>query len=500
MFYPNRKLRKSSKDAIVNFTNFQKCMNTDTDEAILPYKEAKLSYNFNVKNGALCTGYGVKELTLPKLTLPGERVIKTPGKDIKQLWKYRYYNQIDKRDDSQIVCMDSDGQLYYVLLQDNSSACCPIFRQTPFKGIPTAINYRLNSIDTLIFSSEEDGMWKYATNFGLTEVEDSPHIVSMCLHYERLFAVVGGERNRLAFSANLDPTNWKADLSNGGFIDLQDERGALQKVITFNDYVYVFRDYGVTKVSAYGDQTDFSVSQLFVSSVKLYGNTVTVCGNKIMLLTRDGIHSFDGYSTHKLNLGIDELFKNVENDSACGVYYKNKFLLACKLNFNDDEKVGCENYDGGYVNNALIELDLVTNELSITRGVDIASMVVVDDPRFAKVVVCLNGEHSKKFGELCEDGCVFGQPLTKKWVSPKSNMGYPTKIKHIKECLIKSKSPCTIVIKTEEETKNFEVLGKEMSQRIKLNMIGEQIEVSFKSNTSEQTYISCPQISISIGG
>lgn len=500
MFYPNRKLRKSSKDAVVNFTNFQKCMNTDIDEAILPYKEAKLSYNFNVKNGALCTGYGIKELTLPKLTLPGERVIKNPGKDIKQIWKYRYYNQIDKRDDSQIVCMDSDGQLYYILLQDNSSACCPIFRQTPFKGIPTAINYRLNSVDTLIFSSEEDGMWKYATNFGLTEVEDSPHIVSMCLHYERLFAVVGGERNRLAFSANLDPTNWKADLSNGGFIDMQDERGALQKVITFNDYVYVFRDYGVSKVSAYGDQTDFSVSQLFVSSVKLYGNTVTVCGNKIMLLTRDGIHSFDGYSTHKLNLGIDDLFKNVENNNACGVYYKNKFLLACKLNFNDDEKVGCEDYEGGYVNNALIELDLVTNEISITRGIDIASMIVVDDPRFAKVVVCLNGEHSKKFGELCEDGCVFGKPLTKKWVSPKSNMGYPTKIKHIKECLIKTKSPCTIVIKTEKETKNFEVLGKGTSQRVKINMIGEQIEVSFKSNALEDEYISCPQISISIGG
>ena len=55
-------------------------------------------------------------------------------------------------------------------------------------------------------------------------------------------------------------------------------------------------------------------------------------------------------------------------------------------------------------------------------------------------------------------------------------------------------------VETEKETKNFEVLGKETSQRIKLNMIGEQIEVSFKSNTSEQTYISCPQISISIGG
>ena len=31
MFYPNRKLRKTSKQAVVNFTNFQKCMNTDTD-------------------------------------------------------------------------------------------------------------------------------------------------------------------------------------------------------------------------------------------------------------------------------------------------------------------------------------------------------------------------------------------------------------------------------------------------------------------------------------
>ena len=89
----------------------------------------------------------------------------------------------------------------------------------------------------------------------------------MCLHYERLFAVVGGERNRLAFSANLEPTDWTEDLSSGGFIEMQDERGGLNRVISYNDYIYVFRDFGVARVSAYGDQTDFSVSQLFISSV-----------------------------------------------------------------------------------------------------------------------------------------------------------------------------------------------------------------------------------------
>lgn len=498
MFYPNIKLRKGSKSAKVDFTNFEKCMDTETDEALLPYKQAKISYNFNVKKGALCSGYGFKDLTLPKIT-EGERTIVAPGTDIKKMWKYKYYDQVNQKDDSQIVFIDSTGQLYYVLIHNNSALSLPLLYQTLFESIPNAINYRLDSQDTLIFSSDKDGMWKYALNKGLVQVENAPHIVSMCLHYERLFAIVGGEQNRLAFSANLDPTNWEQDLSSGGFIDMQDERGALEKVVSFNDYVYVFREYGVSKVSAYGDQTEFSVSHLFVSSVKLYGNTVTVCGNKIFLLTRDGIHVFDGYSAQKLNLGIDSLFKDVKNDNACGVYFKNKFLLACRLNFDDGEQIGCEAYSGGYVNNALIELDLVSNEISITRGVDIASMVVLDDTKFAKVAVCFNGEHSKRLGEICEDGCIFGTPLPKKWVSPKSNMGFPTKIKHIKECLIKTKSPCRIHISTEKQTKSFVVTGKPISQRVKLNIIGEQIEVAFSANNAGETYISCPQITLSIG-
>ena len=499
MFYPNKKLRKGSVSAKVNFTNFEKSMDTQTDEALLPYKSAKISYNFNVKKGALCTGYGFKDLTLPKINSEVQRTITTPGKSLKQIWKYKCYSQYDERQDDEILFIDSEGQLYFVLIHDNAPFSYPLVNTEKFLGIPNAINYRLNSKDTLIFSSEKDGMWTYVVNNGLTKIENAPHIVSMCLHYERLFAIVGGERNRLAFSANLDPTDWKEDLSSGGFIEMQDERGALEKVVSYNDYIYVFREYGVSKISAYGDQTDFSVSHLFVSSVKLYGNTVTVCGNKILLLTRDGIHTFDGYSAHKLNLGIDDLFKDVKNNNACGVYFKNKFLLACRLNFNDGEQIGCESYSGGYINNALIELDLVTNEVSITRGVDIASMVVLDDPRFAKVAVCFNGEYSTRLGELCEDGCIFGTPLQKKWISPKSNMGYPTKIKHIKECLIKTKSPCTITIQTDKQQKSFSVLGKETSQRVKLNMIGEQIEVRFEANNTGETYISCPQISLSIG-
>ena len=498
MFYPNLKLGKKVTSAKVNFTAFEKCMDTETDEALLPYKTAKMSYNFDVKKGALTNGYGFKDLCLPNYHTDGERQLIIPDEPIKKAWVYRYYYDNYQAFEPELICYGESGQLYFCCIHDDSPFVLKIPQDTMLTEIPNAVNYKLNSQDTMIFSSNKDGMWKYVLNGGVTKVDGAPSIISMCLHYERLFAVVGGQRNRLAFSANLDPTNWSEDLSNGGFIEMQDDRGCLSKVVSFNDYVYVFREYGVSKVSAYGNQTDFSVSHLFVSSVKLYGNTVTVCGNKILLLARDGVHSFDGYSTKRLQLGIDELFKNVENDNACAVCFKNKFLLACRLNFADGKHVGCEAHDCGYINNALLEIDLTTNEVSITRGVDIASMLVIDDKNVAKVTACFNGEYSKRIGELTNDGMLFGVPLEKCWLSPKSNLGYPTKIKHIKDCLIKTKSACKITIMSDGECKSFSVNGKETSQRVKLNVHGEQIQVGFEVDAMGETYISCPQISLEI--
>lgn len=498
MFYYKPRLKKSVTNAKITFTNFENAMDTEVDDALLPYKSAKLSYNFNVKNGALKNGYGFRDLHLPHWTESGERQIIPPASPVKKMWHYKHYSENLKKNNDELVLFCENGEIHTCQLVSDSPFVGKILESVDTTAIPKAVNYRLNSEDALIISSESDGMWKYVFNHAIEKVEGAPYIKSMCLHYERLFAVCGGERNRLAFSANLDPTNWSEDLSSGGFIEMQDERGALSKVISYNDYIYVFRDFGVARVSAYGDQTDFSVSQLFVSSVKLYGETVTLCGNKVLLLARDGIHQFDGYSTRKLNLGIDKLFDGVENENAVGLYYHNKFFLACRLNFNDGEQVGCEAYDGGYTNNALIEIDLSTNELSITRGVDIASMLALDDGTFSKVVACFNGEYSGRLGELTEDGKVFGNVLSKVWKSPKSNMGYPTRVKHIKECLIKTKTDCKIFVATDKQKKEFFVRGKDISQRIKINISGEQVELGFRVEADGETEISCPQIMVGI--
>ena len=65
MFYSKKLITKKVSTYKLNFTAFSNTMNTEIDDAILPHKYAKLSYNFKVANGALSTGIGFEELTLP---------------------------------------------------------------------------------------------------------------------------------------------------------------------------------------------------------------------------------------------------------------------------------------------------------------------------------------------------------------------------------------------------------------------------------------------------
>lgn len=502
MFYTKPMLYKNVTSLKLNFTAFSKSMYTETDDELMPFKRAKISFNFNVKNGALTDGFGFENLKLPKTStdLSDERQIVTPGTNIKKVWHFKYFDQDLKKPAHQLLLYCEGGQIYWAKFYSIDPFASPVATTTLYpNAIPNALNYRLNGVDYMIFSSSQDGMWLHTQNKQISKVENAPEIVSMCIHYERLFAIVAGEQNRLAFSDDFDPTNWSQSLTEGGFIEMLDERGKLTKVLSFNDYVYVFREFGVARVSAYGDQSDFSVSQLFVSGIKMYGNTVCACGDSIMLLTKDGLNVFNGYSTKKLQLGIDKLFENVENDNAVAIFYEGKYLLACRLNFDDDRQIGCEAAEGGYVNNALIEYELSTGEISITRGVDIASMTVLDDGNVSKVVACFNGEHSTKLGQLTNDSTVFGTALKKVWVSPKSAFGYPGKIKHIKDCIIKTKTKCTLTIVTDDKVKKFSILGSEKSQRIRLGVFGEQIEIAFETD-SKNASISAPQIRANVSG
>ena len=121
---------------------------------------------------------------------------------------------------------------------------------------PESECYNFNGTDVIIFSKSGGGICIY-DGVTATVVNDAPIITSMCVHNERLFVTTGGVDNALWFSDDFDPTNWNVSLTEAGFIDMNDFRGDMKRVVSFGDYLYVFRTFGITRITAYSDQRLF---------------------------------------------------------------------------------------------------------------------------------------------------------------------------------------------------------------------------------------------------
>lgn len=499
MFYKKPLLVKNTSNVKLKVSNFAGGVNTEIDENSLPMKYAKLSYNYRLSNGALKTGIGFNTLKFLNSNSGSEEhsltFIEAPT-EINKVWLFPFYNTSTKEKEH-LLLISGDNKMYYSHIISDHEFIYEINNPVSFTSVPNAIYYNLNGEDVMLITSATDGMLVFHPQIINPLLTDAPKITSMCRHYERIFAIEEGKRTKLVFSANLDPTNWNVDIDEAGHIDLADERGALEKVVSFNDYVYIFKEYGISRLSAYGDQTEFSISNLFVSSGKIYGNSVCLCGDRIMFLSKDGIYAFNGYSTSKLSLNIESLFSGMDNENCASAYFNGKYYLALKLNFNDDKAVGCENFEGGCVNNALLEIDLKTGDIEIVRGVDIKSLCAIEYERVSKLVAAFNGEHKNKLAELTLDGNIFDNPLKKSWLSSFTNLGYPNKTKKIKCVNLIAKKPCTFKLKTDKEERCYQVEGSNKTTTILTNLPGEMFQFEFESEHCEAE-ISNVEIEISI--
>jgi hypothetical protein len=309
----------------------------------------------------------------------------------------------------------------------------------------------------------------------------------MVLHGERLFVTVAGERNAVWFSDDLDPTNWDASLTGGGFIQMMDERGALNKVISYLNYVYVFRSYGISRISALGSQSDFSVSNLFVAGGKIYPDTVALCGDTVVFLAEDGLYAFDGLSARRLLKNLDGLVE--DGASAIGSYASGKYYLAFRRE-TDGDKVGVES--GEYENNALLVVELTSGRYALSRGMDIRNFCFLDD--YGMTAVTRDGKN----GKVDKCGSLYGVALKKRWKIPKTDMGVVEK-KLIKELYLFTEYPCTVTLVGDEKRKTILFDGKNTVQRKRLTFASRRLGVEIESNVIKAG-ISRPTLTTVKGG
>ena len=428
----------------INVPNFLSGVNTAYDQSVLSPSVAASCYNFDFTSGALkgCTGFA-------DLGVKADSVwVYRPTSGEKYLM-YCYKGEIFYRDEKGVT-RKLDG--------------------IKLSGVPKAIGYRLYGEDVVLICSPSDNMVVWNGSDDAYYVSSSPLITSMAMHYERLFVTTSEEANTLWFSDDLDPTNWNTEMSEGGFIELVDERGALIKVISFLNYVYIFRERGISRLTAYADQSEFSVSNLYVTGGKIYPGSIALCGDRVIFASSDGLFSFDGVSTRRILSNLDGLITPDQNSVAA--YHDGKYYLALKTNFDDSDDLG--------TNNAVLIYG--DNGYTLMRGYDVGEFYSDGDTLYA---IINNNIHT--LGGRCDKA--------KRWRVPLTDLG-SGRLKMIKVLYIDTKTDITLRVCLDGKEKVFTVKGKDTTSRVNINLPGRKFGMTIDCTASEPL-ISRPQITFS---
>jgi len=453
------------------------------------------NYNVDCSLGVVKKAKGLSELTLPvSQFLSGTKNLEyLDGINIKRVWRYKYYSDYNSRYDYMLVVLGSDNHLY----------CCNIFAAsgtlqkittTPFTSQPTALNFRVNGRDVMgFFSPTDDCLVWYCDEYPYT-VSSMPKFSSLCLHNERLFAIDSEKNYLVRYSSNLNPLDWKSNVTttSGGVIELNDYKGQLKSLVSFLDNIYVFRDFGISKISSYVASSAFTAVNIFNSSAKIYAQTACICGKNIYFLAEDGLYKLDGYNVEKVNTSLNNLFLKTKQEDVNFCFYEGKLYISCKLDYNDNTVVGCESEENT-VNNTLIEYDIETNNYTIIRGVDVTCMLAVRDLFLSRLIFCLNNSYSNKLWQLSESSRIGTTILAKKWQSEKIHFNLLDKQKILKEINFICKQNCKIEVSTEIDKKSFSLQGSETLQRVPINVVGKVFDVTVFSN-NEDIFVSSMQL------
>lgn len=496
MYYNKKQPRQNSKSYTYSLADFSKGVNRDVDENALSMDYAYMAYNVKYKDKALKQGHGIKDLTTPSLKSGETLTFQAPISDAKPLriWNTHITAETTGTERDILLVYCDNGYIYKSFMPTYAPVFTKIFTE-PFTSIPTVINYKYNGKYVSVICSPTDDM--YLWNLDTTPVKSTKnlHLTSLCSHYERLFATTSTNKHQVRFSKDFDITNWNETSDAGGFIELVDDRGNINKVLSLNDYVYLIRDLGISRLSAYGDQSEFSVTHICHTSNLIYANTATVCGDRIVYLATDGLYYCVGSSVYKYNIKINDLFDKTALNTACACYYDGKYYLSARMNFDDGKNISCES-ETDYKNNVLIEFDLQTQKLNITRGIDICAMTSFVFDGWQRLAVLFNGANNQKIGQLTDDGKIFDSATKKCWQSPATDLSTLAQ-KSVRSISLISPTNVDITIKTERESQTLHVLGSDKLQKLVCNVKGVKISVAIESN-SQTLHISNLSLDIDV--
>ncbi len=400
-------------------------------------------------------------------------------KEINMAFYFRRKNPDTGALDDRIVCVLSDGTVW-----NTKIFALDTWHQFENIVIPNgsdAVNYNYKSEDVLLVTAENLGMFVVRPD-RVTYLDKAPKFTSITVHNERVFGTLNEKKNQVWFSDDFDPNNWTISSTEAGYIDFSDELGNAIKVVSFLNFLFVFRDYGIMRLTAYGDQNDFIMKKVFTDTGRIYKDSIVLCGDKIMFCAEDGVYAFDGYEAVKVG---KEFPKIVDKRTVCAGYLENKYYLACRLA-----------QPGDLTNDSVIRFDTETKDISVLSDVKVAGFCCLKSTKDAALLCYFSGDNKNKLGMMSESGKVFDKVTAKTYESPENTLGSPY-YKTIRGASVFTKYPITLKVILDGKEHKFNIAAKDTQQYIPIEKCGIRAKFKIEAQTAH-AYVSPISVDVDV--
>lgn len=447
-----------------------KGIRTTTDESALDWDYTPAMFNYRIENGILTGGIGLDDAAG---FLPGFEGMRRDypalpaGVTVKGIFHYR--RRFQGNYDDRLVIQSTSGALYYtaVFASDTWHAV----EGYTLAGDAAAVNYNYDGKDVLLMCSEESA-FAVLDDATVKEVLTAPRFSSVTVHNERVYGTVRGDSQQLWFSDDFDPENWTVSAEEGGYISFQDECGDALAAVSFLGYLYIFREHGVYRLTAYGDQSEFSLKKLFTATGRIYKDTIVLCGDRIIFLTDEGIFSFDGYTATP---AMKELPPVTYPSHCVAAYHDGAYWLACITNIG-------ELAEGAYTTNALVRCGIRDGDMCMLAGEDILTLCALRSHTAADIVLAVNTDEGCRLASVSDKGTVFGTPTQKIYRTPFNDLFSPA-FKTVKDVTLTTEFPLELRVRTDGDTHVFSLGASEFPQTVFVGKSGVKIGLELRSSS-----------------
>ncbi|MGN0797504.1 MAG: hypothetical protein ACI4M5_04780 [Christensenellales bacterium] len=297
-------------------------------------------------------------------------------------------------------------------------------------------------------------------NQTLTKVLTDKVIVQLLSHNERIFALVKGGNNSVWFSDVFDPFDWEVSLSGGGYLECDNSQGVINKLVSMGDYLYLFCDYGIYRLTCYSLQSQFELKKVYSSGEKILGESVASTQNKIIFCTKDNAYSYDYYGVKRLNVDL-ETMTSQNNSIKSATAKQNQVYIVTQ-------------------NAEIIIYDVEKDNYCVVSGYQTGDLTSVEAKNLSAIVA--RSKLCEELVMMTEQGEDYLTQCNRSWKIKDVDFGEPNRLKNIRYAEYKVSALTTLSVTADGINYQFPLTQR--NNKVAINVKGKNFDFELFNDTA----------------